>query len=306
MVLLTAGENYGHVIAEALQAGCPVITTPTTPWTQVLRGGGGEIVEDRDNPAEVAAVLDRWATKTPDELAASRHRARQAFETFAARQAPTSSNLHLHRWRRHGGRPRARMRGFTLDRPTRPSPWHLPCLRSRGSIDEPDGRRIWRSRPHHRRHRLLRLHRHPPTPRRRRRRGPDPLPRRGQAGRPAPLAQRLPRPLLRRRRPRPQVGRRCHDRRGLRLPRRRPQAGALVRVLPAAGRGHQRAGQRQRHPRGPRVRGEVGGVPEHRQGRLPDQRHGHQQGDDGEGRPGVRPQPPASPRRWCRSPATAT
>ena len=36
MVLLTAGENYGHVIAEALQAGCPVITTPTTPWTEVL------------------------------------------------------------------------------------------------------------------------------------------------------------------------------------------------------------------------------------------------------------------------------
>ena len=40
---------------------------------------------------------------------------------------------------------------------------------------------------------------------------------------------------------------------------------------------------------------QVGGVPEHRQGRLPDQRHGHQQGDDGEGRPGIRPQPPGVP-----------
>ena len=35
----------------------------------------------------------------------------------------------------------------------------------------------------------------------------------------------------------------------------------------------------------------VRGVPEHRQGGLPDQRHGHLQGDDGEGGPGPRPQP---------------
>jgi glycosyltransferase involved in cell wall biosynthesis len=95
LVLLTAGENFGHVIAEALQAGCPVITTPTTPWTEVLRAGGGDIVEDRDDPTEVAEVLDRWAAKSPEQLAASRHLARSAFEEFAANAGPTIVELAL-------------------------------------------------------------------------------------------------------------------------------------------------------------------------------------------------------------------
>lgn len=95
MALLTAGENYGHVIAEALQAGCPVITTPTTPWTQVIRSGGGSIVESRDDPAEVAAVFEQWATKSPEGLAASRLAAREAFETFASQAGPNIVELAL-------------------------------------------------------------------------------------------------------------------------------------------------------------------------------------------------------------------
>ena len=64
MILPTAGGNYGHVIAEALQAGCPVITTPTTPWTQVIREGGGNLMTIARIPATLAALLDRWAGKT--------------------------------------------------------------------------------------------------------------------------------------------------------------------------------------------------------------------------------------------------
>jgi glycosyltransferase involved in cell wall biosynthesis len=95
LALLTAGENYGHVIAEALQAGCPVITTPTTPWTDVIRAGGGEIVERRDDPREVAAVIDRWSSKDPAELADSRVAARAAFEAFASQSGPNIIDLAL-------------------------------------------------------------------------------------------------------------------------------------------------------------------------------------------------------------------
>lgn len=95
MVLLTAGENYGHVVAEALQAGCPVITTPTTPWTEVVRDVGGDIVADRDNPNEVAALLDSWAAKTSEELIASRHRAKEAFDAFSAKAGPNMIELAL-------------------------------------------------------------------------------------------------------------------------------------------------------------------------------------------------------------------
>lgn len=88
MVLLTAGENYGHVIAESLQAGCPVIAAPTTPWTDALRAGGGDVVEDREDADEVAAVLDRWARKSDAELAQARLDARSAFEEFSNSAAP--------------------------------------------------------------------------------------------------------------------------------------------------------------------------------------------------------------------------
>jgi glycosyltransferase involved in cell wall biosynthesis len=37
----TLGENFGHVIAESLSAGCPVICSQQTPWTEVLNQGGG-------------------------------------------------------------------------------------------------------------------------------------------------------------------------------------------------------------------------------------------------------------------------
>ncbi len=92
---LCRDRHHGHVIAEALQAGCPVIATSTTPWTQVLRNGGGEIIEDRDNASEVAEVLDRWAAMTPDELTTSGRDARSAFDTFSAHAAPNIVELAL-------------------------------------------------------------------------------------------------------------------------------------------------------------------------------------------------------------------
>ena len=37
----TLGENFGHVIAESLSAGCPVLCSQNTPWTGMLNSGGG-------------------------------------------------------------------------------------------------------------------------------------------------------------------------------------------------------------------------------------------------------------------------
>jgi glycosyltransferase involved in cell wall biosynthesis len=44
LVLPTLGENFGHVIAEALMAGCPVLTTDLTPWLEIQDQGAGSIV----------------------------------------------------------------------------------------------------------------------------------------------------------------------------------------------------------------------------------------------------------------------
>lgn len=40
-VLPTLGENYGYAIAEALEAGCPVLTSDQTPWRHLLGDGCG-------------------------------------------------------------------------------------------------------------------------------------------------------------------------------------------------------------------------------------------------------------------------
>mgnify|MGYP001440953329 CR=1 FL=1 len=89
MILLTAGENYGHVIAEALQAGCPVLATGTTPWTSTLREGGGGIVDDREDADAVSIAVERWAELDERGRSQARLEARRAFERFASTQ-PTN------------------------------------------------------------------------------------------------------------------------------------------------------------------------------------------------------------------------
>jgi glycosyltransferase involved in cell wall biosynthesis len=41
MVLPTLGENFGHVIYDALAAGCPVAISDQTPWAEVAAAGAG-------------------------------------------------------------------------------------------------------------------------------------------------------------------------------------------------------------------------------------------------------------------------
>lgn len=82
MVSLTAGENYGHTIAESLQAGCPVLASDTTPWTDALVQGGGWVVEERQNASKVASALTAVASMDASERELSRRRARQAFEAW--------------------------------------------------------------------------------------------------------------------------------------------------------------------------------------------------------------------------------
>ncbi|MFF1571180.1 glycosyltransferase [Leifsonia sp. NPDC058292] len=104
LLMPTAGENFGHAIAESLSAGCPVVATPYTPWTTVLAEGGGRVVADRaveswrrelqvlagadtdarlQNRSDAADAYDRWrATPRPghlfdtirDRIGAARHR----------------------------------------------------------------------------------------------------------------------------------------------------------------------------------------------------------------------------------------
>ena len=76
---------------------------------------------------------------------------------------------------------------------------------------------------------------------------------------------------------------RCHGRCRLRFQRRRPEAGAIMRVLSDGGGANQRHRRRQHADRSPGCRRQERRGLEHRQGGLPDQCHGHVQGTHGEG-----------------------
>ena len=72
--LPTRGENYGHVIAEALGAGTPVLLSDATPWRGLAELGVGDDLPLSD-PSAFATAIERSAADQPDEAAAKRRRA---------------------------------------------------------------------------------------------------------------------------------------------------------------------------------------------------------------------------------------
>jgi glycosyltransferase involved in cell wall biosynthesis len=81
----TLGENFGHVIAESLASGCPVICSKTTPWSPVLRDGGGAVV-DTISPAAWAAEIRKWASFGVVEKRKKKDAAHDAYERWRAEQ----------------------------------------------------------------------------------------------------------------------------------------------------------------------------------------------------------------------------
>ncbi|SHM80742.1 glycosyltransferase [Bradyrhizobium lablabi] len=68
-LLPTFGENYGHVIVEALSVGLPVLTSDQTPWNDLSASGAGWAVATDDS--SVAACIEEAARWTlPQQVAA--------------------------------------------------------------------------------------------------------------------------------------------------------------------------------------------------------------------------------------------
>ncbi|SCG49966.1 Glycosyltransferase involved in cell wall bisynthesis [Micromonospora rifamycinica] len=67
----TLGENFGHVILESLAAGCPVVCSDDTPFSELIRDTGGTVVRPT-TAAGLSRVLDLLADRTPGERAAAK------------------------------------------------------------------------------------------------------------------------------------------------------------------------------------------------------------------------------------------
>lgn len=83
----TAFENFGHVIAEALSVGCPVLAADTTPWTSRLAAGAGDVVGGLD-PDAWAERIAAWARLGAAERTRRRALAADAFDAWRDEAAP--------------------------------------------------------------------------------------------------------------------------------------------------------------------------------------------------------------------------
>jgi len=79
----TLGENYGHVICEALAAGCPALLSDRTPWRGLEQAGAGWDLP-LESPERFRAALQRAVDMTNDEFLAASASARRFARDFSA------------------------------------------------------------------------------------------------------------------------------------------------------------------------------------------------------------------------------
>lgn len=77
----TAGENFGHVLAESLSVSCPVACADVTPWSPVLRDGGGIVLDSR-SAAVWTKELEHYASLSAGARLARRRAAGHAYEAW--------------------------------------------------------------------------------------------------------------------------------------------------------------------------------------------------------------------------------
>jgi glycosyltransferase involved in cell wall biosynthesis len=83
LLLPTLGENFGHVIAEALCAGCPVILSDQTPWTDLEARAAGWTIALRETQ-RWQETIQRCVDMRSEEFHQMSQRARAYIETVAA------------------------------------------------------------------------------------------------------------------------------------------------------------------------------------------------------------------------------
>ncbi|MEH6822075.1 MAG: glycosyltransferase [Dietzia psychralcaliphila] len=84
----TRGENFGHVIHEALSQGCPLIITDTTPWSGLIVRGGGILCSEA---SDIAAAVERIAMEDAEERTHRKQMTHQAYSDWWIENGLTSS-----------------------------------------------------------------------------------------------------------------------------------------------------------------------------------------------------------------------
>jgi glycosyltransferase involved in cell wall biosynthesis len=100
-VLPTHSENFGMAVAEALAAGCPVVTTRGAPWSGLVAHGAGWWVDIGVEPLRTA--LEEAMVKEPHALTEMGARGRAWMERQFSWERIAAQMLESYRWIREGG-----------------------------------------------------------------------------------------------------------------------------------------------------------------------------------------------------------
>lgn len=92
--LPTFGENYGHVIQEALAAGCPVVISDRTPWRNLGQHGVGFDVA-LDSPTGFAEALQKFVEMTDNEYSLFAGRCKDFARRSASNKSDVQANIDM-------------------------------------------------------------------------------------------------------------------------------------------------------------------------------------------------------------------
>ncbi len=85
----TIGENYSHVIHEALSAGCPCVISDQTPWQNLAENYAGQVLALDDNYKFVQAI-ESYAKMTEKEFQRASEAAHEYAKRFSRKSAETT------------------------------------------------------------------------------------------------------------------------------------------------------------------------------------------------------------------------
>lgn len=93
----TKGENYGHVIAEALSAGLLVLIADTTPWRNLQELGIGWDLP-LNTPEEYSVIIEQLALTAPDEYLQMRKKVLAWAQSKFSQKEAVESNVSMFRY----------------------------------------------------------------------------------------------------------------------------------------------------------------------------------------------------------------